>query len=63
MKFNIGIAEIFRIHALPLSIFGPLSTIQFYIGTSTIIPSIFHWKLFGYPELIGQIPGITGCTN
>ena len=57
MNFNMGIVEIVPVSRLPFSIFDPLPSIQIRIGTSNLVPSIFHWKLLGYPELVDKIPG------
>ena len=53
-----GMAEIPSfLPGLPFAMFGPLLTIKYHIGTSAIPLSIFQWKVLGYPELIGKIPG------
>ena len=55
--FNVGIVELIRIFGNPFIMFGPLPTIKTYVGTTSVIPSLDHWKLLGYTELFGKVPG------
>ena len=52
--FNVGIAEIVTLQSLPFAVFDRLPTIKVRVGTSAIIPSIYHWHLLGHHDLQGK---------
>ena len=57
MHFNTGITELFSEYGHPTAMFDPLPTIRVRIGTSSMPISMFLWKMLGYSELIGRVPG------
>lgn len=61
--FNVGIAEIVTLQSLPFAVFDRLPTIKVRVGTSAIIPSIYHWHLLGHHDLQGKMTTALGLHN